>query len=103
MLEKTYLAKQMICPIGLKVEKIHACSNDCIFYRGEKYKDLDRCPKCEAPQYKEGLSDEGTKTRGGPVKVVWYFPIAPGCIGCLHVQSQPSCCAGMVKSVRKIQ
>ena len=75
--EKTYLAKQMICPIGLEVEKIHACSNDCILYRGEKYKDLDKCPKCEAPWYKEGSSDEGTKTRGGPIKVVWYFPIAP--------------------------
>ena len=75
--KKTYLAKQMICPIGLEVEKIHACSNDCILYRGEKYKDLDKCPKCEAPRYKEGPSDEGTKTRGGPVKVVWYFPIAP--------------------------
>jgi hypothetical protein len=35
------------------------------------------CPKCEVPRYKEGLSIEGTKTRGGPVKVVWYFPIAP--------------------------
>ena len=76
MLEKTYLAKQMICPIGLEVEKIHACSNDYILYRGEKYKDLDKCPKCEAPWYKEGPLDEGTKTRGGPVKVVWYFPIA---------------------------
>ena len=42
-----------------------------------QYKDLDKCPKCKAPQYKEGPSDEGTKTRGGPVKVVWYFPIAP--------------------------
>ena len=37
--EKTYLAKQMICPIGLEVEKIHACSNDCILYRGDEYKD----------------------------------------------------------------
>jgi hypothetical protein len=74
--EKTYLAKQMICPIGLEVEKIHACSNDCILYRGDKYKDLDACPKCEAPRYKEGPSDEGAKTRGGPVKVLWYFPIA---------------------------
>jgi hypothetical protein len=35
-----------------------------------------RAPKCEAPRYKEGPSDEGTKTRGGPVKVIWYFPIA---------------------------
>ena len=51
LLEKTYLAKQMICPIGLEVEKIHTCSNDCIFYRGEKYKDLDKCPKCEVPRY----------------------------------------------------
>ena len=75
--EKTYLAKQMICPIGLEVEKIHACSKDCILYHGEKYKDLDKCPKCEAPRYKEEPSDEGTKTRGGPVKVIWYFPIAP--------------------------
>ena len=85
--EKTYLAKQMICPISLEVEKIHACSNDCILYRKDEYKVLDACPKCEAPWYKEGPLDKGTKTRGGPVKVVWYFSIAPGCIGCLHVQS----------------
>ena len=42
--EKTYLAKQMICPIGLEVKKNHACSNDCILYRGDEYKDLDACP-----------------------------------------------------------
>ena len=35
--EKTYLAKQMICPIGFEVEKIHMCSNNCILYRGKKY------------------------------------------------------------------
>ena len=63
----------MICPIGLEVEKIHACSNDCILYHGDEYKDWDACPKCEAPQYKEGPSHEGTKTRGGPVKVVFVF------------------------------
>ena len=40
----TYEAKQMICPLGLEVEKIHACRNDCILYRGDKYKDLDACP-----------------------------------------------------------
>ena len=47
--EKTYLAKQMICPISLELEKIHACSNDCILYRGDEYKDLDACPQWEAP------------------------------------------------------
>jgi hypothetical protein len=45
-------------------------------YHGDEYKDLDACLKCEAPLYKEGPSDEGTKTRGGPIKVIWYFPIA---------------------------
>ena len=70
-------SKQMICPIDLEVEKIHAYSNDCILYHGEKYKDLDKCPKCEAPRYKEGPSDKGTKTRGAPIKVVWHFSIAP--------------------------
>ena len=74
--EKTYLAKQMICPISLEVDKIHVCSNDCILYHGEKYKDLDKCPKCKAPWYKEGPSDEGIKIRGCPIKVVWYFSIA---------------------------
>ena len=43
--ENTYLAKQMICPIGLEVAKIHACSNNYILYRGEKYKDLDKVPQ----------------------------------------------------------
>ena len=63
--ERTYLAKQMICPIGLEDEKIHACSNDCILYQGEKYKDLDACPKCKAPCYKQGPSNEGNKKKEG--------------------------------------
>ena len=67
----------MICPIGLKVEKIHTCFNNCILYHGDEYKDLDACSKCEAPWYKEGPSDEGIKTREGLVKVIWYFSIAP--------------------------
>ena len=30
-----YQAKKLLCPMGLDVEKIHACSNDCILYRNE--------------------------------------------------------------------
>jgi hypothetical protein len=41
-----YEAKQIICPLGLEVEKIHACKNDCILYRGPKYEDLETCPIC---------------------------------------------------------
>ena len=31
----TYEAKQLVCPLGLEVQKIHACPNNCILYRGE--------------------------------------------------------------------
>ena len=41
----TYDAKLIICPLGLDVERIHACKNDCILYRGE-YVDLEECPIC---------------------------------------------------------
>jgi hypothetical protein len=33
-----YEAKQIICPLGLKVEKIHTCKNNCILYRGPSTK-----------------------------------------------------------------
>ena len=46
-----YEAKQLVCPLGLEVQKIHACSNDCILYRGE-YENLDACPVCSALRYK---------------------------------------------------
>ena len=61
--ENTYHAKQMICPMGLEVEKIHACPNDCILYRGEKYKDLDACPVCEASRYKDDSAKNMTCDR----------------------------------------
>jgi hypothetical protein len=40
----TYKAKQVVCPMGPKIEKIHACPNDCILYRGIEYEKLDACP-----------------------------------------------------------
>ena len=35
----TYEAKQNICPLGLEVEKIHACKNDCILFCGDHAND----------------------------------------------------------------
>ena len=32
--DSTYAAKKVVCPLGLEVQKIHACPNDCILYRG---------------------------------------------------------------------
>jgi hypothetical protein len=32
--ETVYEAKHIICPLGLEVEKIYSCKNDCILYHG---------------------------------------------------------------------
>jgi hypothetical protein len=39
----TYKAKKNVCPLGLEVQNIHVCPNDCILYRGEEYKNLNAC------------------------------------------------------------
>ena len=47
----TYEAKQLVYPLELEVQNIHACPNDYILYRG-KYENLDACPVCSALRYK---------------------------------------------------
>ena len=54
----TYEAKKHVCPLGLEVQKIHACPNDCNLYRGE-YENLDACPVCSALHYKIRKDDPG--------------------------------------------
>jgi hypothetical protein len=44
----TYEAKKLVCPLGLDVQKIHTCPNDCTLYRGEKYENMDKCLVCTA-------------------------------------------------------
>jgi hypothetical protein len=42
----TYEAKKLVCPLGLDMQKIHACPTDCILYHGEEYDNLDAFPVC---------------------------------------------------------
>jgi hypothetical protein len=77
----TYEAKKIVCSLGLEVQKIHACPNDCILYRGD-YENLTECPICTALQYKirgDNPGDvEGEPPRKRvPAKVMWYAPIIP--------------------------
>ena len=77
----TYEVKQLVCPLGLEVQKIHACPKDCILYRGD-YENLDVCPVCGALCYKIRKDDpgevEGERPRKRvPAKVMWYSPIIP--------------------------
>jgi hypothetical protein len=78
----TYKAKQFVCPLGLEVQKIHACPNDCILYRGDEYKNLDACPVCYALRYKIKRDESGEveverPRKTVPAKVMWYSSIIP--------------------------
>ena len=77
----TYEVKQLVCPLGLEVQKIHACPNDCILYRGD-YENLDACPVCGALRYKIRKDDPGDvegecPRKRIPAKIMWYSPIIP--------------------------
>jgi hypothetical protein len=81
--ETVYEAKQIICPLGFEVEKIHMCKNDCILYRGPEYEHLEKCHICGLNQFnhrKDGGGDENcnrNRRKCGPKKVFWYFSIIP--------------------------
>jgi hypothetical protein len=63
----TYLAKKIICPLTLGVEKIHACLNHCILYKKE-HEFKDKCSRCNASQYKQNdntKEDSFNKKRKG--------------------------------------
>jgi hypothetical protein len=69
--------------LGLEVEKIHACKNDCILYHGPEYEHLEKCPISGLDRFncrKDGGDDKNcnrNRRKGGPKKVFWYFPIIP--------------------------
>ena len=80
--DSTYQAKKLLCPLGVEVQKIHACPNDCILYRGEEYENLNECPVCGALRYKIRRDDPGEVVGDRPRKrvaamVMWYAPIIP--------------------------
>jgi hypothetical protein len=47
----TYQTKKIVCPLGLKVEKIHACRNDCMLFCNEDVM-LEECRVCGTSPYK---------------------------------------------------
>ena len=66
MSSTTYEAKQVVCPMGLEVQKIHACPNDCILYYGPLYENLDACPVCQALRYKIWQHEDPGDLEGEP-------------------------------------
>src|SRR3954465_12007111 len=79
--DSMYATKKAVCPLGLEVQKIYACPNDCILYRGA-YEDLNACLVCGALQYKIRRDDPGDvdgkpPRKRVPAKVMLYAPIIP--------------------------
>jgi hypothetical protein len=88
----TYLAKNIICPLTLDVEKIHACPNHCILYRKE-HEFKDKGPRCNASRYKwnDNIEEDsynnmrkGQKRKNTapldlerkiPALVMWHLPV----------------------------
>ena len=78
-----YSTKQFLKAFDLGYEKIHACRNDCMLYRGE-YENQTTChvwceeryitKKCESDEF-EGSQVEEKKKK--PAKVLRYFPLIP--------------------------
>nr|XP_043619644.1 uncharacterized protein LOC122591440 [Erigeron canadensis] len=66
--------------MGLKIERINACPNDCILYRNE-YADLHQCVRCGTSRYKgktNGMVEDRVVIKDGiPAKILWYLPIIP--------------------------
>jgi hypothetical protein len=52
----------------------HACTNDCILYRGE-YAQKDICPKCGNDRYHK--SNKNDKSHGPPHNILRHIPIIP--------------------------
>jgi hypothetical protein len=47
----TSTTKEAVFPVGLEVQKIYACANDCMLHHGEENEKLKFCSVCKASRY----------------------------------------------------
>jgi hypothetical protein len=104
--DSTYEVKKVLYPLGLEVQKIHACINDFVLYRGEEYENSEACLVCTAQWYKIRRDEPGDVEgeppgKRVPAKVMWYAPIIPWLKHLFRTKSKPGCCDGTKKIVRK--
>ncbi|XP_075521479.1 uncharacterized protein LOC142554695 [Primulina tabacum] len=72
-----YATKKIIKDLGLPVEKIDACKNNCMIYWGVDDV-LTKCKICEHPRYKHSRSrSQNPQKKRIPYKLMYYFPITP--------------------------
>ena len=76
-----YEAKQVVCPLGLEVQKIHACPQR-LHPLPRRVREFRYMSVCSALRYKIRKDDPGDVEgehpwKRVPAKVMWYLPIIP--------------------------
>ena len=69
--DSMYKAKTLTKRLGLDFRNIDGCPRGCVLFDDDRTKELDRCPVCEAPRYKDMMN------RIRPLKVLRFFPPTP--------------------------
>lgn len=68
--------KNMLADLGLEVQKIDDCVNNCMLYYKETEAE-DECPHYYEPRYQAASTSSKQKNRFIPRKVLRYFPLGP--------------------------
>ncbi|XP_057774691.1 uncharacterized protein LOC130993686 [Salvia miltiorrhiza] len=75
--EDFYSTKRNLRGLGLPVEKIDCCVNNCMLYWGET-SELHSCMFCDQSRYKDSLRASGSRRKKQvPAKQMHYFPLTP--------------------------
>ncbi|KAG8362837.1 hypothetical protein BUALT_BualtUnG0032200 [Buddleja alternifolia] len=69
-----YSSKKVVAPLGLGVEKIDACENDCMLYSKDDNK-LQECNICQHPRFKPKKRGGKKKEKDIPHKQLSYLPL----------------------------
>ena len=75
MTDSFYNTKKLVRGLGLPVEKIHCCLNNCMIYWGID-SNLTSCKFCYYPRYKSRREGVGNQEKLVPHKQMYYFPLA---------------------------
>ena len=75
-----YSTKKLVRGLGLPVQVINCCVNNCMIYWGDE-SDLNSCKKCGHARYKQKVRGSGNRLYIRKLKVSYkkmhYFPITP--------------------------
>ncbi|KAG8366038.1 hypothetical protein BUALT_Bualt17G0034500 [Buddleja alternifolia] len=71
-----YSSKKVVAPLGLGVDKIDACENDCMLYWKDD-KELRECKICHHPRFKPNKRGGKKRHKDVPFKQLSYLPLIP--------------------------